>query len=114
MSAIDQLELWKIYQENWCEHKPSVTISVKESEWLSVGSWVYDNFDMMSGVSFLPFAEHTYKQAPYQDCSEEEYEVLVDKMPKNVVWNKLSEYEKSDMTIGAQELACASGFCEIQ
>jgi len=114
MSAIDQLELWKIYQENWCEHKPSVTISVKESEWLSVGSWVYDNFDMMSGVSFLPFAEHTYKQAPYQDCSEEEYKVLVDKMPKNVVWNKLSEYEKSDMTIGAQELACASGFCEIQ
>ncbi len=69
---------------------------------------------MMSGVSFLPFAEHTYKQAPYQDCSEEEYKVLVDKMPKNVVWNKLSEYEKSDMTIGAQELACASGFCEIQ
>jgi ribonucleoside-diphosphate reductase alpha chain len=114
MTAIDQLELWKTYQEYWCEHKPSVTISVKEHEWLEVGAWTYENFNYMSGVSFLPFSEHTYKQAPYQDCTKEEYEVLLTKMPKNVEWNKLSEYEQTDMTIGAQELACAAGFCEIQ
>ena len=114
LTAIEQLELWKTYQEYWCEHKPSVTISVKENEWLKVGAWVYDNFNYMSGVSFLPFSEHTYKQAPYQDCNKEEYEMLLDKMPKIVEWNKLSEYEQTDMTIGAQELACAAGFCEIQ
>jgi len=114
LTAIDQLKLWKTYQEHWCEHKPSVTISVKEHEWLEVGAWVYEHFDYMSGVSFLPFSEHTYKQAPYQDCSKEEYEVLLEKMPKNVEWNKLSEYEQTDMTIGSQELACAAGFCEIQ
>ena len=114
MSAIEQLELWLIYQKHWCEHKPSVTISVKENEWLEVGAWVYEQFDFMSGVSFLPFSEHTYKQAPYQDCSEEEYEMLLGKMPKVVEWNKLSDYELTDMTIGAQELACAAGFCEIQ
>jgi ribonucleoside-triphosphate reductase len=114
LTAIEQLELWKTYQEHWCEHKPSVTISVKENEWLKVGAWVYDNFNYMSGVSFLPFSEHTYKQAPYQDCNKEEYEMLLDKMPKIVEWNKLSEYEQTDMTIGAQELACAAGFCEIQ
>ena len=114
MTAIEQLELWKTYQENWCEHKPSVTISVKEHEWLEVGAWVYENFNYMSGVSFLPFSEHTYKQAPYQDCTKEEYEMLLDKMPEVVEWNKLAEYEQTDMTIGAQELACAAGFCEIQ
>ena len=114
MTAIEQLELWKTYQENWCEHKPSVTISVKEHEWLEVGAWVYENFSYMSGVSFLPFSEHTYKQAPYQDCTKKEYEVLLNKMPKKVEWEKLAEYEQTDMTIGAQELACAAGFCEIQ
>ena len=114
MSAIEQLELWKTYQENWCEHKPSVTISVKEHEWLDVGAWVYENFSYMSGVSFLPFSEHTYKQAPYQDCTKEEYEILLNQMPKVVEWEKLAEYEQTDMTIGAQELACAAGFCEIQ
>ena len=114
MTAIEQLELWKTYQEYWCEHKPSVTVSVKENEWLVVGAWVYENFNYMSGVSFLPFSEHTYKQAPYQDCTIEEYKVLLDKMPKNVEWEKLAEYEQTDMTIGAQELACAAGFCEIQ
>jgi ribonucleoside-diphosphate reductase alpha chain len=113
LSAIEQLELWLVYQKYWCEHKPSVTISVKEDEWLEVGAWVYKNFDYMSGVSFLPFAEHTYKQAPYQDCKKEEYEILLNKMPKNVEWDKLAKYEKTDMTIGVQELACASGFCEI-
>ena len=113
MTAIDQLKLWKTYQEAWCEHKPSVTISVKEHEWLEVGAWVYDNFDTMSGVSFLPFSEHTYKQAPYQDIQKEEYEVLLNKMPKQIDWTKLAEYEKTDMTIASQELACVAGGCEI-
>ena len=113
MSAIEQLELWLTYQKHWCEHKPSVTISVKEHEWLEVGAWVYENFDYMSGVSFLPFSEHTYQQAPYQDTDKEGYEFLLKKMPKEVDWTKLSEYESMDMTIGAQELACASGACEI-
>jgi len=114
MTALEQLELWLIYQKHWCEHKPSVTISVKEEEWLEVGAWVYKHFDYMSGVSFLPFSEHTYKQAPYQDCKKEEYEVLLNKMPKNVEWDKLTKYEKTDMTVGVQELACSAGFCEIQ
>ena len=113
MSAIEQLELWLTYQKSWGEHKPSVTISVKENEWLEVGAWVYENFDYMSGVSFLPFSEHTYKQAPYQDCDEKEYEFLLEKMPKNVDWNKLSEYESIDMTTSSQELACVAGGCEI-
>ena len=114
MTAIEQLEMWLTYQQHWCEHKPSITVSVKEHEWLDVGAWVYNNFDYMSGVSFLPFSDHTYAQAPYQDCSEEEYKELLNKMPKDVDWSKLAEYEQSDMTVGAQELACAAGFCEIQ
>ena len=114
LSAIEQLELWKTYQVHWCEHKPSVTISVKEEEWIDVGAWVYKNFDLMSGVSFLPYSEHTYKQAPYQDCNEKEYKDLMNKMPTSVDWNKLSQYEKSDMTVGSQELACSAGSCEIQ
>ena len=114
LTAIEQLELWKTYQVHWCEHKPSVTISVKEEEWIEVGAWVYKNFDLMSGVSFLPYSEHTYKQAPYQDCNEKEYKHLLNKMPTSVDWNKLSEYEKSDMTVGSQELACSAGSCEIQ
>jgi ribonucleoside-diphosphate reductase alpha chain len=113
MSAIEQLELWLTYQKHWCEHKPSVTISVKEDEWMEVGSWVYKNFDWMSGVSFLPFSEHTYQQAPYQDTNKEGYEFLLDQMPKEIDWSKLSEYESQDMTVGAQELACVSGACEI-
>ena len=114
MTAIEQLELWKTYQEHWCEHKPSVTISVKEHEWLEVGAWVYENFDAMSGVSFLPFSDFVYAQAPYQDCSEEEYEELLSRMPKEIDWSKLSEYEKADHTTASQELACSgSAGCEI-
>ena len=112
-SAIEQLQLWKIYQEYWCEHKPSVTVSVKEHEWMNVGAWVYENFDFMSGVSFLPFSDHSYTQAPYQDINEEDYKELISKMPQNVDWVKLSEYEKSDMTLGSQELACTAGVCEV-
>ena len=107
MSAIEQLAIWKIYQVNWCEHKPSVTISVKEDEWMAVGAWVYENFDYMSGVSFLPHSDHIYKQAPYQDCTEKEYNEFVKKMPKDVDWGLLSKYELSDQTIASQELACS-------
>ena len=113
MSAIEQLKIWLEYQKHWCEHKPSVTISVKENEWMEVGAWVYKNFDWMSGVSFLPFSDHSYQQAPYQDCSEEEYKDMKNKMPKEVNWLKLAEYETQDMTTGAQELACVAGGCEI-
>ena len=113
LTAIEQLELWLTYQKHWCEHKPSVTISVKEDEWMEVGAWVYKHFDWMSGVSFLPFSEHTYQQAPYQDTDKEGYEFLLKKLPKQVDWSKLSEYESMDMTIGAQELACTAGGCEI-
>jgi ribonucleoside-triphosphate reductase len=113
MSAIDQLKLWLIYKNMWTEHNPSVTISVKENEWLDVGAWVYKNFDNMTGVSFLPFSDHTYRQAPYQDCTKEEYEALLNKMPKNVDWSKLAEYETTDQTEGVQMLACGSGSCEI-
>ena len=113
MTAIEQLELWLIYQKHWCEHKPSVTISVKEHEWLEVGAWVYEHFDYMSGVSFLPFSEHTYKQAPYQDCDEVQYKEILKMMPTNVDWTKLGEYETQDMTTSSQELACVAGGCEI-
>jgi len=113
MTAIEQLELWVTYQDHWCEHKPSVTISVKENEWLDVGAWVYKHFDKMSGVSFLPFSEHVYKQAPYQDCTKEEYEAAAAKMPVSIDWAKLKDYEKTDTTTGAQELACVAGGCEI-
>jgi len=112
-TAIEQLQLWKVYQDNWCEHKPSVTISVKENEWMDVGAWVYQHFDEMSGVSFLPFSDHTYRQAPYQDCTREQYEEALQSMPKNVNWALLSEYEEQDMTTSSQELACVAGGCEI-
>ena len=112
-TALEQLELWKKYQLHYCEHKPSITVSVKEDEWLEVGAWVYKNFDLMSGVSFLPFSDHVYKQAPYQDCTKEQYEELLAKMPKTVDWSELSAYESSDMTTGARELACTAGGCEI-
>jgi len=113
MSAIDQLNIWLKYQRYWCEHKPSVTISVKEHEWLDVGSWVYNHFDEVSGISFLPFSEHTYKQAPYQDCTKEEYETMLSQMPKGIDWTALSEYEKEDTTTGSRELACTAGVCEV-
>ena len=113
MTALEQLELWKVYAESWCEHKPSVTISVKEDEWVEVAAWVYDHFDSISGISFLPFSEHAYRQAPYQDCTEEEYKETVKTMPKNVDWAKLSKYESQDYTIASQELACTAGGCEI-
>ena len=113
MSAIEQLELWLMYQRYWCEHKPSVTISVKEDEWMEVGAWVYKHFDEVSGISFLPFSEHTYKQAPYQDCVEEEYTEMKAKMPISIDWSALQEFEKEDTTSGGRELACTAGVCEV-
>ena len=113
MTAIEQLDMWKLYQNYFCEHKPSITVSVKEGEWLDVQAWVYKNFDLMSGVSFLPFSDHTYQQAPYQDCSEEEYENLKKMLPSDVDWSKLSDYEKEDMTTSTREMNCSAGACEI-
>jgi len=113
MTAIEQLELWLLYQRNWCEHKPSVTISVKEHEWMDVGAWVYKHFDEVSGISFLPFSEHTYKQAPYQDCTVEEYGDMLKQMPKAIDWTWLQDYEKEDTTSGGRELACTADACEV-
>lgn len=114
MSAIQQLEMWLAYQRYFCEHKPSITVSVKEDEWMETGAWVWKHFDEMSGVSFLPFSDHTYQQAPYQDCTKEEYEEFVKKMPTDIDWSLLNQYESTDQTIGSQELACAAaGGCDI-
>lgn len=112
-SAIEALELWLTYQRHWCEHKPSVTISVKKDEWLEVGAFVYKHFDEMSGVSFLPYDDHTYAQAPYQECSKEDYEALVEQMPEDIDWTRLQEYEKEDTTTGMQSFACSGDVCEI-
>ena len=113
MTAIQQLEMWLAYQRSWCEHKPSVTINVKSEEWLEVGAFVYKHFDEMSGVSFLPFNEHTYQQAPYQDCNKGAYEEMLGKMPSSIDWGKLSDYEVEDNTAGSQTLACSGDSCEI-
>ena len=114
LTALDHLNIWLVYQRAWCEHKPSITVSVKEEEWMEVGAWVYKHFDDVSGISFLPHSEHTYKQAPYQEISKEEYLDLLNKMPKEIRWADLSFYETEDGTSGNQTLACTSdGNCEI-
>ena len=113
MTAIEQLEMWLAYQRSWCEHKPSVTINVKKEEWFEVGAFVYKHFDEMSGVSFLPFNEHTYQQAPYQQVDKTEYKKLLSVMPKSIDWSQLSQYESEDNTAGSQTLACSGDSCEI-
>jgi ribonucleoside-diphosphate reductase alpha chain len=113
MSAIEQLEMWLAYQRNWCEHKPSVTINVKNDEWFEVGAFVYKHFDEMPGVSFLPFSEHTYQQAPYQDCDKSTYLKALGSLPSSIDWSKLSDYESEDNTAGSQTLACSGDACEI-
>ena len=113
MSAVDHLNIWSIYAEHWCEHKPSITVSVKENEWLEVGAFVYKNFSTMSGVSFLPMSEHIYEQAPYQDCTKQEYEKLLKRMPKSIDWKKLGKYEREDNTISSQTFNCVGDFCEV-
>jgi len=112
-TAIEQLELWLMYQRYYCEHKPSVTISVKEHEWMEVGAWVYKHFDEVSGVSFLPYSDHTYQQAPYEDCTEGVYLEAVGYMPKAVNWSRIKEYELSDNTKGMKTLACTGAVCEM-
>jgi ribonucleoside-triphosphate reductase len=111
LTALQHLDLWMQYQRHWCEHKPSVTISVKENEWMDVGAWVWNNFDEISGISFLPWDGGTYRQAPYEECGEDQYKALLDKMPATITWDVLSEQD--DNVEGAQMLACVSGTCEI-
>ena len=113
MTAIQHLDLWRTYQRSWCEHKPSITISVKEDEWMQVGSYVWNHFDEMCGVSFLPFTDHVYRQAPYQDLTLDEYKELKSVMPENIDWSKLSEFEKEDKTVSSQEFACTADACEV-
>jgi len=114
LTALDHLNTWLVYQREWCEHKPSITVSVKEDEWMEVGAWVYHYFDEVSGISFLPHSDHSYKQAPYQEVTETEYLELLAKMPSSIRWEDLSFYETEDGTSGTQTLACTSdGNCEI-
>jgi ribonucleoside-triphosphate reductase (thioredoxin) len=113
MSAIEQLKMWLMYQRHWCEHKPSVTVNVKNDEWFEVGAFVYEHFDEMSGVSFLPYDEHTYQQAPYQEITKAEYEKLHSLMPTAIDWSKLSDFEAEDNTKSSQTLACTGDVCEI-
>jgi len=112
-TAIQHLDAWLMYQRNWCEHKPSITVTVKEHEWMEVGAWVYNHFDEISGISFLPHSDHSYRQAPYQDCSKEEYEKVLVSMPIDFDWSKLTSYEKTDSTIGTQTFACSGDKCEL-
>jgi ribonucleoside-diphosphate reductase alpha chain len=113
MSAINQLEMWLVYKTNWTEHSPSVTVSVKEEEWEEVGDWVYEHFDLITGVSFLPHSEHVYKQAPFQTIDEETYEAAKALMPEHVAWEMLPVYELEDTTTGTQTLSCTAGVCDV-
>jgi ribonucleoside-diphosphate reductase alpha chain len=113
MTAIEHLELWLTYQRYWCEHKPSITVTVKDHEWMEVGAWVYKHFDEISGISFLPHSDHSYQQAPYQECTKIAYTALLVEMPKNVDWTMLKNYEKEDKTVGTQTFACSGDKCEV-
>ena len=112
-TALQQLKFWKIYATTWCEHKPSITVSIKEHEWLEVGAWLHDNFHYLSGIAFLNNDDHVYQQAPYTDINEQQYKEMLMTMPKDIDWTGLSTYEKEDNTVASQELACAGGVCEI-
>jgi len=113
MGAIEQLELWKTYAEHWCEHKPSMTCYYKDSEFLDVGAWVWKNLDIISGISFLPYSDHVYPQAPYEAITEEKYNEMMKSMPESIDWTKLAAYENEDNTVGAQTLACTGNACEV-
>jgi len=113
LTAVEHLDIWLTYQRNWAEHKPSITVSVKENEWMAVGAWVFEHIDEMSGVSFLPYSEHTYQQAPYQEITKEEYEVLLSETPSDLDWKWLEIYETFDGTTSVQDLACVAGACDI-
>lgn len=111
VTALEHLKLWKSYNDDYCEHKPSITVSVKDSEWPSVGAWVYENFDAISGIAFLPYSDHTYSQAPYEECTKERYEALAASLPKSLPWDTLME--DHDETTSSQEMACTGDKCEI-
>lgn len=111
--AIDQLELWYLYQSHWCEHKPSMTVYMAEHEWPKVGGWVFERFDKISGIAFLPYSGHNYKQPPLEKTTEAEYVALLEQMPKDVDWSVLKNYEKDDATVNYKEVACAGGQCEL-
>jgi ribonucleoside-diphosphate reductase alpha chain len=113
VSALDHLALWSIYREYWTDHNPSVTINVREDEWLEVASWVYSNWDKVGGISFLPYSEHIYKQAPYTEVDADTYDIALAEFPKEVRWADLGLYELIDSTNGARELACAADNCEV-
>ena len=113
LTAIQHLEIWKVYKQHWTEHNPSITVNVRDHEWTEVGAWVYKNWDVVAGISFLPHSDHTYRQAPYQEITQAEYEQWVAKMPKDILWEVLSAYESEDNTTGSQQLACVSGECEL-
>ncbi|NBR26531.1 MAG: ribonucleoside-triphosphate reductase, partial [Micrococcales bacterium] len=114
LSAVEHLDIWLVYQREWCEHKPSITVSVKENEWMAVGAWVWEHFDEVSGISFLPHSEHSYRQAPYQEIDKEKYENFVNNFPKQIRWADLVFYETEDGTSGSQTLACSSDTgCEV-
>lgn len=113
LSALEHLEIWKVYKTAWTEHNPSITISVREHEWIEVANWVYKNWEFIGGISFLPYSDHTYRQAPYQDCDETTYKQFQSEMPKNIDWSLLSAYEKEDTTTGSQTLSCSAGNCEV-
>lgn len=113
LTAIEQLELWLMYRNNWCEHNPSITVNVKDEEWINVGAWVYEHFDEVGGVSFLPYSDHSYAQAPYQECDEATYKEFLSKLPESIDWTKLSDFEKEDTTKSSQTFACSGETCEI-
>ena len=112
-TALEQLKFWKIYATEWCEHKPSITVSMSDNEWLDAGAWCWHNFDYLSGISFLPLEDHVYQQAPYTDINEQQYNEMLMTMPKDIDWEDLALYEKEDNTIASQELACVGNACEI-
>jgi ribonucleoside-diphosphate reductase alpha chain len=113
MTAIDQLETWLTYKTHWTEHSPSVTVSVRPEEWEEVGEWVFEHFDLITGVSFLPHSDHVYRQAPFQSIDEEGYNKAVAEMPTNINWEMLPVYETMDTTTGSQTLACTAGVCDV-
>jgi ribonucleoside-diphosphate reductase alpha chain len=113
LTAIEQLETWLVYQRHWCEHKPSITVTVRDSEWFEVGAFVFKHFDEMSGVSFLPHSDHTYQQAPYQEVTEADYKTMLKNSPPKIDWSKLKDYESEDNTVSMQTMACSGDTCEI-
>jgi len=113
LTAVEQLERWLAYKKYWCEHNPSCTVTVKEHEWMDVGAWVYENFNDLTGVSFLPHTDHIYKQAPFTEIDKDKYVELNKDMPQSLDWTELGNYENTDQTVGSQTMACTSGSCEV-